>query len=151
MVFLFSADAKLLLSALEANPTLKVTLQDSVGKISFSSICLFLSFFLSMTHSFSSCLFKTFYKSFLFLLHSFILSCCKLFISFKQLRQCSLRQRSLNAEMVVFTRNRNKNTGKTIRKNKIRLLEFIPYNECEFLLLIIRLTKVSLSLDQKLM
>ncbi len=35
VVFLFSGDAKILLSALEADPKLKVTLQNSVGKSSF--------------------------------------------------------------------------------------------------------------------
>ena len=33
VVFLFTADAKLLLAALEADPQLRVTLQDSVGKM----------------------------------------------------------------------------------------------------------------------
>jgi hypothetical protein len=33
VVFLFSDDAKTLLTAIEANPKMKVTLQDSVGKM----------------------------------------------------------------------------------------------------------------------
>ena len=47
VVFLFSGDAKILLSALEVDPKLKVTLQNSVGKLD-SSFNLILKFALSV-------------------------------------------------------------------------------------------------------